>query len=258
MSDTGLLSELWQGFLDFVYPPRCEVCETLGKEAFCERCRSLLQPLEPPLCHVCGALLQPSAAAQGMCPECRHTRRYFNAARSCGLHVQTLRRAILNFKFGNRRRLQQPLGALLYERIVAEPDLPLRDCDCLVPVPLHPSRRQWRGFDQAAYLCQEVSRHLGKPMLEGALVRTRPTTPQVELTPLQRQENVRGAFAPQGEELRGQTVLLIDDVFTTGATVNQAARAARAGGAVAVYVLTISRPPPPWHPAALALEPGDA
>jgi competence protein ComFC len=250
-----------QALLDLVYPPRCEVCDALGEQAFCAACLAQVSRHAPPECRKCGALLPRSAIARDVCGECRDTRYYHEGARSVGLHVGTLRTAVIQFKFENRRRLQEPLARLLAERMRTEPEppqgLPLRAADLIVPVPLHPRRRQWRGFDQAHLLALELSRMTGVPMVTG-LARTRPTTPQLQLSPHQRAENVRGAFAPLGDVLQGRRILLLDDVYTTGATINQAARAAKAGGAAEVYALTVSRPPPGWHPAAMALEPGDA
>jgi len=255
------LRELMQSLLDLVYPPRCEVCDAFGPQPFCAECLAQVVRHTPPECERCGALLPPTGTQRAVCFECAETERHYDGARAVGLHAGTLRTAVIGFKFHNRRRLQVPLARLLAERIAGEPEpprgLPLRQVDCLVPVPLHPRRKQWRGFDQAYLLSMELSRMIEKPLVVG-LVRTRPTTPQLQLAPAEREENVRGAFAPLGETLAGRRVLLIDDVYTTGATGNHAARAAKAGGAAAVYVLTVSRPPPGWHPAALTLEPGDA
>lgn len=259
--DAALGRDVWHALLDLLYPPRCEVCETLGEPAFCPACWAQIERHEPPECRLCGALLPRSITGRATCADCADTRRHFDGARSVGLHVGTLRTAVIQFKFHNRRQLREPLARLLAQRLEAEPEppdgLPLRQLDCLVPVPLHPRRKQWRGFDQAHLLAHELSRMIGLPSAVG-LARTRPTVPQLQLAPGEREQNVRGAFAPLAEALQGKRVLLIDDVYTTGATMNQAARAAKAGGAVAVYALTVSRPPPPWHPAALALEPGDA
>ncbi|MBU0608899.1 MAG: ComF family protein [Armatimonadetes bacterium] len=247
-----------QALLDLIYPPRCEVCETLGPEVFCTRCLAEVLPHEPPECRLCGALLPRGPAVRDVCHECATTRRHYDGARSAGVHCATLRQAVIQFKFNNRRRLQVPLARLLADRLEAEPPggLPLSQVDCLVPIPLHPRRRQWRGFDQALLITTELARMTGLPLVVG-LARTRATTPQLQLKPQEREPNVRGAFAPLGRALEGKRILLIDDVYTTGATANQAAKAAKEGGAVAAYVLTISRPAPPWHPAAMALEPGD-
>ncbi len=251
---------LFQALLEAIYPPRCDICERLASQAICADCWAQILHCEPPLCRLCGVMLPLQARGMHLCGECRSKRRYFDGARAAGLHTTTLRTAIIQFKFHNRRCLKTPLAQLLAERLEAEPEppegLPLKNVDCLVPVPLHPRRRQWRGFDQALLLAIELSRLTGLPVVEG-LKRIKQTIPQPQLTPEEREENMRNAFAPGGEALASKRVLLIDDVFTTGATMNEAARAAKEGGAVAVYALTVSRPPPPWHPAALTLEPGD-
>lgn len=253
---------LLQSLLDLVFPPRCEVCGTLGREAFCAGCRAQVLPLDEPYCRLCGHLFALTEARQTLCPQCREKQPHFDGARSACLHVGTVRTAILNLKFENCRRLEQPLAELLAERFrreTGEPGgLPWGGLDYLVPVPLHPSRRSWRGFDQALHLCRGLSRLVDLPVMDNVLRRIRPTTPQIHLTPTQRRQNVRRAFAAFGEGFAGRNLLLIDDVYTTGATANEAARAAREGGARSVYVLTISRPPPPWHPASFAMEPGDA
>jgi len=249
-----------QSLLDALYPPRCEVCDTFGPEALCPHCRADVLPLDPPTCRLCGAMLPRGPVVREVCGACTKARRAYDGARSAGMHVGTLRQAVVQFKFHNRRRLQEPLARLLAECIAAEPEPPagllLRMADVLVPIPLHPKRRDWRGFDQALLLGTELSRMIGLPLVVG-LARTRDTTPQIGLTPEEREANIRGAFAPVGDALAGKRVLLIDDVYTTGATANQAARAAKEGGATTAHVLTVSRPPPPWHPAAQTLEPGD-
>ncbi|MHB8996629.1 MAG: double zinc ribbon domain-containing protein [Armatimonadota bacterium] len=258
MSQSSLLKSL----LDLIFPPRCEVCDTLGEEPFCASCREQMISLDHPYCRLCGHLFRLSEARQTLCPVCREKLPHFDGARSVGLHVTSLRRAIIRFKFENCRRLQEPLGLLLAQRFAREIEtaggLPWRQIDCLVPVPLHPKRRDWRGFDQSLHLAQAMSAHCGVPVVSDGMIRVRPTTPQVKLSTQARRENVRRAFRAVDDRLQGRNILLIDDVYTTGATASEAARAAKDGGAAAAYALTISRPPPNWHPAALAMEPGDA
>lgn len=255
-----LLAGATAAVLDFLFPPRCEVCGQLGRPALCDECRAAIIYGLPPYCRLCGTLTPPTAE-RGLCPECQATRRYYDAARSLGVHCGSLRRAILQYKFNNRRGLEAPLAALLAERLREEPTFPhpfpVARLDCLVPIPLHASRRRWRGFDQALHLCRRLSPLVGLPVAERALIRVRATRPQVHLSPHERHENMRGAFAAPGDWLRGRNVLLVDDVYTTGATANRAAQACRLGGAAAVYVLTLSRPAPEWHPAALSLAPGE-
>ena len=260
MSDF-VFDKLLSPLLDLIFPPRCEVCGELGRPAFCPECREQAQLATPPCCQVCGVMMPPAAAHRPTCPDCAGGKRYFDAARSVGLHCGTLRRAVLNYKFNNARRLEGPLAQLLATRLASDGEwphpLPLSGLDAIVPIPLHPTRRAWRGFDQALRLCRKLGESRDLPVLEGALLRVKATRPQVDLTPAERRENMRGAFAARDSVLRGRNLLLVDDVYTTGATAHRAAQACKQGGAAAVCVITLSRPAPPWHPAAFSLEPGE-
>ena len=120
----------------------------------------------------------------------------------------------------------------------------LKECqvDLIVPVPLHPKRLRWRGFNQSLLLARQVHRLYELPLDPFVLYRDRETAPQTELTEDERRKNVRGAFAIHpGKSLKEKCVLLVDDVYTSGATVNECSRALVRGGAKAVYVLTLAR-----------------
>ena len=148
-----------------------------------------------------------------------------------------LRKAIHRFKYRGLRAAARPLGELLVDCWEAEP-LP---AEVIVPVPLHPQRERERGYNQSALLARELSRGAALPLVEGTLLRVQPTTPQVELNASERAENVRGAFCCSGEELRGQAVLLVDDVLTTGATLRACAQALLESNSGPVWALTLAR-----------------
>jgi ComF family protein len=145
--------------------------------------------------------------------------------------------AIHRFKYEGWRRLAGPLAQLVAERLVAE-GLQAR---CVVAVPLHPQRLRARGFNQAELLAQELRRRLGVFEPVGKLVRTRPTPPQVGNDRLRRFENVRDAFEWHGPEIGGEAMLLIDDVATTGATLDACARALREAGSGPVTGVSVAR-----------------
>jgi ComF family protein len=158
-------------------------------------------------------------------------------------------------KFRSRTRLAAPLGRLLGV-LLSEGDgephqLRVDAVTHIIPVPLHARRRKDRGFDQAELLAFALGEAIDRPVRTGLLVRVRNTRPQIGLGPAERDANVRGAF-----QLRhplptpGVLALLVDDVYTTGATLTACARALRAGKAEAVYAVTVSRAAPKWHPAA--------
>jgi ComF family protein len=161
---------------------------------------------------------------------------------------------VLRLKFHGARRLARVLAQLLYERVLAAADapgdLPVGQIQALVPAVLHPRRRRWRGFDQAVLLTARLAELWDLPMLL-AIERVRFTTPQVNLEPEQRRRQMTGAFRPRpGVEVEGLVVAVVDDVWTTGATLEACASALRQAGAQRVYGLTVTRAVPPWHPAA--------
>jgi ComF family protein len=144
--------------------------------------------------------------------------------------------AVHSLKFDAMPDLAQPLGDRLYRRLEALP----WTIDMLVPVPLHPQRLHERGYNQAQLLCETLAMQSGLPVITAALTRQLATRPQVGLNAEQRHDNMRDAFAAVGELVAGRTVLLIDDVFTTGATLDSCAQALLHAGASAVYGLTVT------------------
>lgn len=203
----------------------------------CAGCWRSILPLTAPLCDRCGDALptwRSTSVAAGRCPRCRRTRREVDRARAIGTYDGALRAVIHALKYEGRRSLARPLAALMRVRGA---DV-LEGADCLVPVPLHRSRRRERGFNQAA----DLARHLGPPVTE-ALRRVRPTRTQTGLPQAQRHDNVRGAFAVTraGGTLAGSAIVLVDDVSTTGATLDACARVLKEAGVREVRALTAAR-----------------
>ena len=168
-------------------------------------------------------------------------------ARSYGLYTGNLRKAILHLKFYGREHLAKRLGGLLLRPYEA---LPEQGSALVVPVPLHTSRSRQRGFNQAELLARGLVRKIrreepGLQLAADLLVRARPTLPQVGLSPSARRENVRGVFSvSQPERVRNRTVLLVDDVMTTGATLSACAAALKRAGAARVLALSLARATP--------------
>ncbi|MBI3047859.1 MAG: ComF family protein [Acidobacteria bacterium] len=213
----------------------------------CRACWSAVRLCTPPFCRTCGDPL-PSwrvvSLALEQCARCRRHPPLFHAGRTAGEYEGTLRDILQAFKYDDRRALARPLGALLR---AAGADL-LRGADCVVPVPLHAWRRLGRGFNQA----DALARQLGAPVVR-ALSRTRATPPQTGLTAAARRHNVRGAFRispllsrrARARWLAARTVLLVDDVRTTGATLSACAAVLLDAGAREVRILTVARAAPP-------------
>jgi len=224
-----------------VLAPACAACDELldspTRGPVCARCWRSILPLTPPICDRCGDPL-PSwrvvSVPRQQCARCRRSTRAVDRARAIGAYDGALRAVIHALKYDGRRSLAKPIAALMRQRGA---DL-LAGAACAVPVPLHGSRRRRRGFNQA----DDLARHLGLPLVR-ALVRTRATKTQTELPAAQRHRNVRDGFAatPAAAALAGGCVVLVDDVSTTGATLEACARALKAAGVAEVRALTAAR-----------------
>jgi ComF family protein len=213
----------------------------------CASCWSDIKLLRPPFCRVCGDPL-PSwrviSTSLERCPRCRRGMPLFSAAGAAGDYEGTLRNILHAFKYDGRRTLAGRLSAMLR---TAGADI-LRGAHCVVPVPLHPWRRLHRGFNQA----EDLARHLGLPLMR-ALWRRRATAPQTGLHASARRRNVTGAFAlspfvsrpSRRIWLADRIVVLVDDVRTTGATLNACAAVLLSSGAREVRALTVARAIPP-------------
>src|SRR6266508_2850468 len=224
-----------------VLAPSCASCDepldhpTRGP--VCTRCWESILPLTPPLCDRCGDPL-PTWRAIGLplarCPRCRRTDRLVDHARAIGAYDGALRAIVHALTYEGRRSLAGPLGALMRHRGADVLD----GACCAIPVPLHASRRRQRGFNQA----HDLARRLGLSVV-AALRRTRATAMQTGLPAAQRHRNVRDAFAVtgRGRSLADAVVVLVDDVSTTGATLEACARALKQAGVREVRALTAAR-----------------
>lgn len=235
--------------LDFLYPPRCAACEApLASEAgrrVCARCVARVEQLPDPRCEICGGPLESAANEGTQCARCLAHPPHYRIARTVARYRTTaegepgtLPALIRRHKYG----LDQSVGRALAEYLPYELPLSGGDYDVVVPVPLHWRRLWWRGFNQAALLAGEVARRLNLPLDSTAVARRRFTTPQTSRHHDERIRNVRRAFVvPHPESIKNRRVLVVDDVMTTGATVDECARVLRAAGAASVDVFTLAR-----------------
>jgi len=220
--------------LDLVYPPRCPGCGAMGK-LFCDTCRAMVEPVYPPVCRLCGA-----PGVSGLCPACRRTPTSLEGIVAAAYFSGPLRDAIHSLKYQGNRALAAPLSAYLLEAWQRAWPASSPTPDLIVPVPLHGRRLAERGYNQSALLARAVGRARAVPLAERAVSRLRDTPSQTGLDPAARRRNVSGAFACQGN-VTGREVVLVDDVCTTGATLEACAVALKAGGATRVWALTVAR-----------------
>lgn len=231
-----------QRLLDIFFPPRCAGCQVSGY-VLCPDCIARVQPMPTPICRHCGLPL----AANGLCGECQIRRLHLSGLRIMAIYEEPLRQCIHELKYGGNRRLAEPLGELLALGYHAHG---LR-VDMLAAVPLHSTRESERGYNHAHLLAGVCARRTGVPLRSEILIRRRATSAQVGLGIMERRQNVAGAFvcAPglATGALRGRTILIIDDVCTTGATLEACAEPLFAAGAAAVHGLVLARA---WRSAA--------
>ena len=199
----------------------------------CNLCRVRIRRLEEPLCRRCGAEVESARRECG----CRGRLKSLSRLRSAVAYEGPAEIALQRFKYHGWRRLAEPLALLMAERLVVE-GLSAR---WAVAVPLHSSRLKQRGFNQSELLARELRKRLSLDKPPGVLVRTRPTPPQVGHDRRWRLENVRDAFEWRGSPLDAHSILLVDDVATTGATLEACAAALRAGGSGPVMGVSVAR-----------------
>ena len=236
--------------INFVYPPRCAACERRLQlettQRVCADCIAGIERLGEPLCAVCGIPIEASIAEEGhgWCRSCTESPPHFSAARAVTRYragdeeSAAVPSIIRRHKYGRDQSLTHALA-----QCIGDP-MPLadNDYDLVVPVPLHQNRLRWRGFNQAALIGGAVARRLGRPLDVKTLVRTRATPAQTAQDRRARLRNVHAAFAvSRPARIANRRVLLVDDVMTTGATVDECARTLIEAGARRVDVLTLAR-----------------
>ena len=202
---------MWQSLLDLIFPPRCEVCKSIGPKTLCEKCLVKIK------------YLKPTAFFHAVCE-----------------YEGVAKKAIKRLKFRKRKNLARSLGALLTNYI--NHHLWKDSLDMIIPVPLHENRLRDRGFNQAELLALSITQSTNIPTVSGLLFRKKNTHPQFDLPKTQRLKNVRGAFEVRGSKLiKNKNILLIDDIYTTGATAAECTRVLKSAGAASVHILTLSR-----------------
>ena len=233
---------LLQSCLDILFPPRCAVCNVhqvrCGENAICLECRERVRWVEEPVCFICGMELYAQGTANPICGECLKKPPPFEYARSLFYYSEEIRVLVSNLKY---KKDTSVLPAI--DELVRECDLSAyKDCDYIIPVPLHRKRLQQRGFNQALLLAKICFGRSDTRINSAILHRTRHTVPQVSLDGKERRRSLKNAFTvTSGFDLAGTTICLVDDVYTTGTTVSECSKRLLSSGAASVIVLTFAR-----------------
>ncbi len=243
---TSLFDAAAQSLFAALLPSDCRLCQApltrISRLPVCDHCLERIERTRGRVCSVCGERIF-SSHGEAVCGECRMTAPPFVRAMAYGSYDGGLRELIHLLKYDRVRPATGVLGRMLAE-VIEDFGSEFRSA-VVVPVPLHSSKLRQRGFNQAEEIARAALKHLKRPELKlanGALHRRRATESQTGLSDHQRQQNVRGAFlVTSPEEIADKDVLLVDDVFTTGATVGECARVLRREGADRVFVVTVAR-----------------
>lgn len=219
---------------DLFLPSDCKICKNpleYNEKWICNRCFSQIKEILPPICNRCG---RPSQIH--LCSECQKKRRYLKRVRAYGIFEGVLKEAIHLFKYEKKDGLSNMLGGLMFKLL----DKEKWDFDYIVPVPLHKKKEKARGFNQAMLLAEFISKRKNIPIFKG-LKKTINTPPQVGLSYHERRTNILDCFTlKDNKKIEGKSILLIDDVITTGTTIEECSRVLTKGGAKDVYGLCLA------------------
>jgi ComF family protein len=250
--ESSNVKHLVEELLVTLFPRPCPLCRAVTldrEEAFCRDCLKGFERIREPICSCCGYPLPDTGAApdKALCAGClsrNPNRSPALTVRSLAVYSGNVREAVLRMKFGGQAAVALSLSRFMmdhYHRVYAPEAF-----ECILPVPLHPKRLREREFNQCILLGRPLARRLGIPLDLRGVVRIRHTLPQTAVTEGDRGKNLRGAFrVRKPERIRGKSILLLDDVYTTGATLEELARTLLSAGAGKVSGLTLARSPGP-------------
>lgn len=229
---------LGERFIEFLYPPRCPFCnevQVIGEKKICRNCLRELPRLKPPYCLKCGKPIEREEVQY--CKNCQTVMPDFDRAYPMLLYRGKVKEALGRFKYKNDRKI----GSTILQEL-GGPTLAKLKClpiDGIVPVPMHTKKEKARGYNQAYLLAKEIGRILELPVYKNYLVRTISTTAQKELGVRERKKNIKKAFKIGKNVVKLKHILLVDDIYTTGATASACATVLKREGALRVYVVCI-------------------
>lgn len=222
---------------DLLYPRRCAICDQILSSREKERCRDCkkrVKCINGPICLKCG---KPVKDGKTYCKDCEKTVHCFNWGVSCYVYGD-VKDAIFRIKYAGREDLIPYFSTQMVETL--KTDILLMEADFLVPIPMHKSRQRKRGYNQATMIAEELSLQLGIPMLEKAVIRKKKTIPMKYLSVQKRQLNLKKAFIIGENDVKLKTIILVDDIYTTGSTMDCVAKVLLDAGAKAVYYIVLA------------------
>jgi competence protein ComFC len=237
------LGQIGEGMVELLFPPQpqCPVCqqEDSFRNGLGKNCIRKVACILPPICLKCGRPQRLAAATMDRCQQCNETRYYFSEARAVGVYEGALREYLTELKYRYRPDLGKALGMLLVEWVKGHREF--QKFDLIIPIPIHWQKLMVRGYNQAELLANPLQRYLNISIKCDIIIREKVTLSQNALHKEERFNNVYQAFRViNTKPIAGKKILLVDDIFTTGATVSEASRVLMRAGAVDVKVLTLA------------------
>lgn len=231
-------------FLELIYPEKntCFICESydesIADKYICSYCEKKIKKIIPPVCSKCSKPIDYNSST-GLCQECCDVERHFEMSKSPYAYDGLVKKAIYSYKYYNKPYFYKLFGNSLIDYMK---NYSYTNFDYIVSVPLHPSKMRKRGYNQSELLAKYISANLSIPYID-ALKRTKKTLKQSEQNKEERRKNLKDAFAVKrnSQEVINSTILLVDDIYTTGSTVAECSKALKNYGASKVYVITIAR-----------------
>ncbi len=225
-----------------IIPPRCYSCGVIvfGDDGLCGKCASEIKHISRPLCMICGVPFLYEQYENAICETCSHKKPYYSMARCAIVYNQIASKIISSFKYSDKTGNLNLIDSLL-KSCTSEC---LQGVDYIAPVPIHSFKLLKRKYNQSALIAAKIAKGSEIEFVPTLLVKTRQTKPQAVLSDVERRKNVRNSFALNKRyfnNIQGKTILLVDDVFTTGSTVNECAKVLIKSGAYRVNVITVAR-----------------
>ncbi len=239
----SVYKELIETIGDFLFPTRCPVCDKPvpypnRKDGICTECLKKLPLINNNTCYKCGRQL--FDGQKEWCEDCTKTRQrhlYESGMALCS-YDDLMRESVYRLKYGKRREYAKTYGQLMAKRF--QETLRQLKVNSVIPVPLHSKRQKERGYNQAVVLAREIGKGCGIPVYEDCVVRVRNTTPLKSMTPSQRQNNLKKAFKIRRNDVKLGVTIVIDDIYTTGSTIDAVSEALIEAGALRVYFMTLA------------------
>ncbi|UCE39928.1 MAG: ComF family protein [Candidatus Aminicenantes bacterium] len=226
------------------FPSECELCSRLlelpDERIICRTCLQGLKPRRTSFCLCCGKFFD-DAGEPHFCSQCVLQKPVFSVHRSCGPYFGSLKDTIILFKYRGFHVLDKALATFVLQSLGREESL-WWGVDSIIPVPLFPEKQKKRGFNQASELARELARQKNIDLIENQLIKVKKTPPQTSLEASERRKNLKEAFAViRDQGIKDKTILLVDDVYTTGSTLQECSLALMKAGALEVRALTIAQ-----------------